>query len=95
MTILFWIAGIVLLVWVVAAMSGAGKNTIFDNPESLSDAQIERTIRLTQRMMDNSPVGSKSWSEAGDKFSAAYAEQRRRQGLPPLKPFVLNDSEDV
>jgi hypothetical protein len=85
MTTILWLGGTILVVWVVAAIAGVGKNTVFRNPETMSDAQLERTIRLTQRIMDNSQVGSKSWSEAGDKFSAAYAEQRRRQGLPPLE----------
>lgn len=73
-----------LAVWVTAAIAGVGKNTVFNNPQSMSDGELARTIRLSQRIMDNSPVGSKEWSEAGDKFSAAFAEQRRRQGLPPL-----------
>ena len=85
MTTFLWLGAVVLIVWMVAAIAGVGKNTVFRNPQSMSDAQIERTIRLTQRTMDNSAVGSKQWSEAGDKFQAAYAEQRRRQGLPPLK----------
>jgi hypothetical protein len=84
MTTLLWIVGAIVVVWIVAAVAGVGKNTVFTNPETMSDAQIERTIRLSQQMMDNSPVDSKSWSDAGAKFSAAYAEQRRRQGLPPL-----------
>jgi hypothetical protein len=83
-TIALWIGAGLLAVWIIAAIAGVGRNTVFDNPQSMSDAQIERTMRLSQRIMDNSPVGSKEWSEAGDKFSAAFAEQRRRQGLPPL-----------
>lgn len=57
-----------LAVWVTAAIAGVGKNTVFNNPQSMSDGELERTIRLSQRIMDNSPVGSKEWSEAGDKF---------------------------
>ncbi len=72
----------VLGIWILAAILGVGRNTVFKNPQSLSDAQLERTIRLTQRIMDNSPVGSKAWSESGAKFSAAYREQCRRRGVP-------------
>ncbi|VXC96342.1 hypothetical protein SPHINGOT1_260300 [Sphingomonas sp. T1] len=66
---------------------GVGKNTVFKNPSSMSDAAIEPTIRLSQRMMDNSAVGTKAWSESGAKFNAALNEQRHRAGLPPIGSF--------
>lgn len=74
----------IIAVWIIAALLGVGKNTIFSNPQSLSDAHIKRTIRFTQRIMDNSQIGSKAWKESGAKFSAALDEQRRRAGLPPI-----------
>jgi hypothetical protein len=82
MSILLWIAGGFALLVVLGMLLGWGSNTVFTNPQSLSDAHLERTIRLSQRMMDNSPVGSEQWSKAGDKFSAAFREQMRRRGTP-------------
>jgi hypothetical protein len=78
---MLYVALAVIGIWIFAAMTGVGKNTVFDNPQSLSDAQIERIIQLTQRIMDNSEIGSKSWNESGDKFNAALAEQFRRRGI--------------
>lgn len=86
MTVVLWIGGGLLALWIVAALAGVGKNTVFENPQSMTDAQVERTIRLTQRIMENSDIGSKAFTESGAKFSAALAEQRRRQGLPPMPP---------
>lgn len=53
----------------------------------MSDAMLERTVRLSQRMMDNSPIGSKAWSESGAKFTAAFNEQLRRKGHPPVGKY--------
>jgi hypothetical protein len=90
---LYLIASI-LVIFVLAAIFGVGKNAIFTKPHTLSDAMIERTIVLSQRIMDNSPIGSKAWSESGDKFTAALNEQRRRAGLPPLNSFRQVESEN-
>ena len=74
----------VIVVFVLAVLMGAGKNTVFTKPHTMSDAMLERTVRLSQQIMDNSPVGSKAWSESGAKFTAALNEQRRRAGLEPI-----------
>lgn len=83
MTFVYIIGGIVA-VWVIAAMLGVGSKTVLRNPSSLTDAQLERTIRLSARIMDNSKVGTKEWSEAGAKHDAAFKEQQRRQGIQPV-----------
>lgn len=75
------------VIWVLAAVIGIGKNTVFTKPHTMSDAMVERTIRLSQRMMDGSPIGSKAWSESAAKFSAALNEQRRRVGLAPMGTY--------
>lgn len=74
----------VLVVLVLPVVIGIGKNRVFTKPQTMSDAMVERTIRLSKRMMDNAPIGSKAWSESGAKFSAALNEQRRRAGLAPV-----------
>jgi len=74
----------VVVVFALAVLMGAGKNTVFTKPHTMSDAMLERTVRLSQQIMDNSPVGSKAWTESGAKFSAAFNEQRRRAGLEPI-----------
>ena len=81
----------VVVVWVLAAVFGVGKNTVFTKPHTMSDAMVERTIRLSQQIMDNSSIGSKAWSESGAKFTAALNEQRRRAGLAPLSTYHQAD----
>lgn len=77
----------VIVVWGLAAVLGVGKNTVFTKPHTMSDVMIERTIRLSQQIMDNSSIGSKAWSESGAKFTAALNEQRRRAGLAPIGTY--------
>ena len=74
---LMYVLVAVLGLWILAAIAGVGKNTVFRNLRSMTDAQIERTIRLTARIMDNSQIGSKQWSESGAKHDAAFQEQCR------------------
>jgi hypothetical protein len=81
----------VLAVFVLAIVMGAGKNTVFTKPHTMSDAMLERTVRLSQQIMDNSPIGSKAWTESGAKFSAALNEQRRRAGLEPITTTTERD----
>jgi hypothetical protein len=83
----------VIVVWVLAAVLGVGKNTVFTKPHTMSDTMIERTIRLSQQIMDNSSIGSKAWSESGAKFTAALNEQRRRAGLAPIHTY--NKADEV
>lgn len=78
----------------LAAVFGIGKNTVFKKLHTMSDAMIERTIKFSQRMMDNSPIGSKAWSESGAKFSAALNEQRRRAGLAPIGTLNQTKNKD-
>jgi hypothetical protein len=92
---MLYLALAVAAVWVLAAVLGVGKNTVFKNPSSMSDAAIERTIHLSQRIMDNSAVGTKAWSESGAKFNAALNEQRRRAGLPPIGSIRQTDGNKV
>jgi len=75
----------VIALWILAALFGVGKNTVFTKPHTMSDKMLERTVVLTQRIMDSSDIGSKRWTESSNKFSAAVDEQRRRAGLPPFK----------
>ena len=89
---IYLIAGIALII-LILMLSGLGKNTVFTKPHTMSDAMIDHTIRLSQKMMDKSKVGSEAWIRAGSKFSAALNEQRRRQGLAPLS--TGNAAENV
>lgn len=77
----------VVIIWALAAIFGVGKNTVFTKPHTMSDRMLEQTVVLSQRIMDNSPIGSKAWSESGAKFAAALNEQRRRAGLAPISSF--------
>ena len=89
------VVGFVAL-WIVAAIAGVGKNTVFRDPRSMTDAQIERTIRLCARIMDNSRIGSKEWSESGAKHDAAFREQCRRRGMcVPSSRFNQQQPEDA
>lgn len=82
MSILVWIGLGLLVAFIFLMISGFGSDAVFKNPETLSDAHLERTIRLSQRIMDSSPIGTERWNKAGEKFSAAFREQMRRRGTP-------------
>ena len=82
-----------LAIFIIGFIAGVGKNRVFKNPGSMSDAHLERTIQLTRSIMDNSSVGTKSWSEAFAKFSAAVDEQARRLGISD-KPVVFSKEDD-
>lgn len=81
MTILYLLGGLLVL-WILAAVLGFGSNTVFNNPSSMSDSQLERTIRLTGRILETAPVMSDAFRKAGNKHAAAMAELTRRHGVP-------------
>ena len=89
MTLLIIVLVVVAAVFLLLVSVGMRSRTIFNNPGSLSDAQIEATVDLTRRIMARTPPGSAAWARAAAKHKAAYDEQLRRRGETPFDNIEL------
>ena len=84
------IAAVLLLVVVALALLGVRSRTIFTNPDSLHDRQIEAIIDLNRKIMARTAPGSATWSRAAAGYKAAIDEQRRRLGHEPFDEIELS-----
>jgi hypothetical protein len=71
---------VLIIIVVVLAWIGRRSQLLFQDPSALSDAKIERMIRITQSIMARSRPGSPGWVEAAQRNKAAVDEQLRRRG---------------
>ena len=80
MSAIFWMVMIVAAGGLILIIGGYGKNRIFTHPERYSDAELERIMRLTGRILENTVPGTEAFRQAGAKHNAAYKEYLKRRG---------------
>jgi hypothetical protein len=80
-----------LLPFFVAVLIVIGRHsrTVFTDPGSLTDQQIEATVDLTRRILERSHPGSPAWLRAAAAHKASVDERLRRRGEQPFDNIEL------